>query len=100
MSASPSEATDHPDCDCRPAGWDLTGTVPSPSRRALLRGAALTGATTIFGSAYVTTSPTFAAAATASRRTPTSTVVVLSLRGAADGLSLVVPHGDPAYYQA
>jgi uncharacterized protein (DUF1501 family) len=26
--------------------------------------------------------------------------VLLSLRGAADGLSLVVPHGDPAYYTA
>ena len=29
-----------------------------------------------------------------------STLVVVSLRGAADGLSLVVPHGDPAYYAA
>ena len=27
-------------------------------------------------------------------------IVVLSLRGAADGLSLVVPHGDPTYYSA
>ena len=27
-------------------------------------------------------------------------IVVLSLRGAADGLSLVVPHGDRTYYQA
>ena len=27
-------------------------------------------------------------------------LVVLSLRGAADGMSLVVPHGDPAYYAA
>lgn len=27
------------------------------------------------------------------------TVVVLSLRGGFDGLSAVVPHGDPAYYQ-
>ncbi len=27
-------------------------------------------------------------------------LVLLSLRGAADGLSLVVPHGDPAYYAA
>ena len=27
-------------------------------------------------------------------------LVVVSLRGAADGLSLVVPHGDPAYYAA
>ncbi|MGB3762665.1 MAG: DUF1501 domain-containing protein [Ornithinimicrobium sp.] len=27
-------------------------------------------------------------------------LVVISLRGAADGMSLVVPHGDPAYYRA
>ena len=27
-------------------------------------------------------------------------LVVLSLRGAADGMSLVVPHGDPVYYEA
>jgi uncharacterized protein (DUF1501 family) len=104
MSALPSEGLPreraaHADCGCRPASRDLTGAVPSPSRRALLRGAALAGATTVFGSAYVTMGPTLAAA-TAARRTPTSTVVVLSLRGAADGLSLVVPHGDPAYYQA
>ena len=25
---------------------------------------------------------------------------MLSLRGAADGMSLVVPHGDPVYYEA
>ncbi|MBC2934218.1 DUF1501 domain-containing protein [Nocardioides sp. zg-1228] len=29
-----------------------------------------------------------------------SVLVLLSLRGAADGLSLVVPHGDPVYYAA
>ena len=29
-----------------------------------------------------------------------SVLVLLSLRGAADGLSLVVPHADPAYYAA
>lgn len=28
------------------------------------------------------------------------TVVLLSLRGAVDGMSLVVPHGDPTYYAA
>ena len=27
-------------------------------------------------------------------------LLLLSLRGASDGLSLVVPHGDPVYYQA
>ncbi len=62
------------------------------SRRSLLGGTvALVGATTIVGSAAITTS--------AAALTPAPAVlVVLSLRGAADGLSLVVPHGDPVYY--
>jgi uncharacterized protein (DUF1501 family) len=61
------------------------------SRRSLLRGAlALGGGSTMVGSAMVT--------ASASSIVPaTSVLVVLSLRGAADGLSLVVPHGDPVY---
>lgn len=64
------------------------------SRRGLLSGAiALAGATTLVGSATVTTSAAAAGPAT-------SVLVVLSLRGAADGLSLVVPHADPAYYAA
>jgi uncharacterized protein (DUF1501 family) len=64
------------------------------SRRSFLGGSvALVGATTIVGSAAITTS---AAALTAAP----SVLVVLSLRGAADGLSLVVPHGDPVYYDA
>jgi uncharacterized protein (DUF1501 family) len=64
------------------------------SRRSLLRGAlALGGASTVVGSAVVS--------ASASSVVPASSVlVVLSLRGAADGLSLVVPHGDPVYYAA
>jgi len=64
------------------------------SRRGLFSGAiALAGATTIVGSAVVTAAPAMAASAS-------SVLVVLSLRGAADGMSLVVPHGDPVYYQA
>jgi len=67
------------------------------SRRGLLAGAvALTGATTIVGSAAITVAaPRAAAAAPAD-----AVLVVVSLRGAADGLSLVVPHADPAYYAA
>ncbi len=63
------------------------------SRRTLLRGAIGIGATTaLFGTTLVQT-----AYATA----PVGRVlVVVSLRGAADGLSLVVPHGDAAYYKA
>jgi len=64
------------------------------SRRGLLTGTlALAGATTMVGSAVVTASPARAASAS-------SVLVVVSLRGAADGLSLVVPHADPAYYAA
>ena len=64
------------------------------SRRGLFGGALAVGAsTTVFGSAVVTASPATAAAAP-------SVLVVLSLRGACDGLSLVVPHADPAYYAA
>ena len=64
------------------------------SRRSVLRGAlALGGATFVVGSATVS--------ASASSPTPASSVlVVLSLRGGADGLSLVVPYGDPGYYSA
>jgi uncharacterized protein (DUF1501 family) len=64
------------------------------SRRSMLRGAlALGGATFMVGSATVS--------ASASSPIPASSVlVVLSLRGGADGLSLVVPYGDPGYYTA
>jgi uncharacterized protein (DUF1501 family) len=64
------------------------------NRRSVLRGAlALGGATFMVGSATVS--------ASAASLTPASSVlVVLSLRGGADGLSLVVPYGDPGYYSA
>lgn len=64
------------------------------SRRGLMRGAlAMAGTTTILGSAVVRAS---AAAPTPAR----SVMVVVSMRGAADGLSLVVPHAERAYYDA
>jgi len=63
------------------------------SRRGLFAGAALAGATTVIGSAVVRAS----AAAPGPAR---AVLVVLSMRGACDGLSLVVPHADPVYYQA
>lgn len=77
-----------------PPAADCCAEYAGLSRRGLLRGAiALAGTTTVLGSAVLTTSPAAA--------TPASSVlVVLSLRGAADGLSLVVPHGDPVYYRA
>ena len=64
------------------------------SRRGLLRGAALAGTTTVIGDAVIQTGP-------ASGLSPaTSVLLVLSLRGAADGMSLVAPYGDPVYYAA
>lgn len=64
------------------------------SRRGLILGAAaLAGTATMIGDAVLQT----AAAGVGPAR---SVLVVLSLRGAADGLSMVVPHGDPIYYQA
>ncbi len=64
------------------------------SRRSLLGAVALGGATTVLGDAVLQTSAS-------ARTTPAESVlVVLSLRGAADGLSMVVPHGDPVYRSA
>ena len=66
------------------------------SRRRFLKGAAATGAgavaTTMFGDALRQTA--FAAAPGG------NVVVVISLRGGIDGLGMVVPHGDAAYYSA
>ncbi|WP_377323580.1 DUF1501 domain-containing protein [Pimelobacter simplex] len=67
------------------------------SRRGLLRGTLAVGAgigvTSVYGSAFVQTSY-------AATRSAPAVLVVLSLRGAVDGMSLVVPHGDPVYYAA
>ena len=64
------------------------------SRRNLLRGALVAGTTTVIGDAVMST------ASAVPGRTARAVLVVLSLRGAADGMSLVVPHGDPVYYEA
>ena len=61
------------------------------SRRQLLTGALAAGGltvTTMFGETF---------RQTAYAATDGNVLVVLSLRGGCDGLSLVVPHGDPAY---
>jgi uncharacterized protein (DUF1501 family) len=66
------------------------------SRRRLLQGMVAAGgvsvATSLFGQAVRQTA--FGAT------TGGNIVVVISLRGGIDGLGLVVPHGDPAYYTA
>ena len=64
------------------------------SRRGLLKGLIGAGATTAFFGT------TFTQTAYAATQSADQVLVVLSLRGAADGLSLVVPHADPAYYTA
>ena len=70
--------------------------VSGLSRRRFLQGVAATGAgavaTTMFGDALRQAS--FAAT------TGGNVLVVISLRGGIDGLGMVVPHGDPAYYAA
>jgi uncharacterized protein (DUF1501 family) len=66
------------------------------SRRGFLRGSlgvAAAATTATYGTAFVQT-------AYAATRSAPAVLVVLSLRGACDGLSLVVPHADPVYYQA
>ncbi len=67
------------------------------SRRSILKAAglaAMAGVTTsMFGD--VLTSTVFGATATEG-----NILVVVSLRGGADGLSMIVPHADPAYYAA
>ena len=92
------------DCAC-PDGGIATALA---SRRTALRGAGLAGLATVFGSAVVSYGSTEAhgtpaaqtAQAAAGDATLGGVIVVLSMRGACDGLSLVVPHGDPVYYQA
>ena len=67
------------------------------SRRGLL---ARGGAVGLAALATPSVLPRFAIAAeTAGGARPAGTVVVLFLRGAVDGLSLVVPHQDRAYYR-
>ncbi|MBB6625742.1 DUF1501 domain-containing protein [Nocardioides sp. KIGAM211] len=77
-----------------PAAAPCCAEYAAVSRRGLLTGAlALAGTSTVVGSAVVR--------ASAATVTPAASVlVVLSMRGAADGLSLVVPHADPTYYLA
>lgn len=62
------------------------------SRRGFLTAAGVAATATAFG-------PVFREVAYAAAGAG-STLVVLSLRGGIDGMSLVVPHGDPAYRRA
>ncbi|KAA1380800.1 DUF1501 domain-containing protein [Aeromicrobium fastidiosum] len=86
MSASAGIATPDDGCGCDEYG---------PSRRSILKAAglaSLAGVTTsMFGD--VLTSTVFGA-------TEGNILVVVSLRGGADGLSMIVPHAESAYYAA
>lgn len=67
------------------------------SRRGLLRGGIAAAGIGMAGSLF---GGTFLQASYGATRKAGNVMVLLSLRGAADGLSLVVPHADPAYYAA
>ena len=67
------------------------------SRRSFLQGLTAIAGTTVLSSLVGTT---FTQAAFADTPGPQNVLIVLSLRGGADGLSLVVPHGDRDYYRA
>ncbi len=86
------------DTDTRqPCGCDPEQDSGGLSRRTFLRAAAAAGALTGLGAPLLSTKLAYAAAG------PLYTgdvLVVLSLRGGFDGLSAVVPAGDPAYYTA
>ncbi|MDT9592402.1 DUF1501 domain-containing protein [Nocardioides zeae] len=80
-------------------GAACCGEYASMSRRGVLRGALLGSAVAAFGGAVVRTAPAYAGSAAAAAGGG-NVLVVLSLRGACDGLSMVVPHADPVYYRA
>jgi uncharacterized protein (DUF1501 family) len=88
---STPETGGHPDCCTEYAQASRL------SRRRFMAGMAATGAaavgSTMFGDAFRQTS--YAAGTTGG-----NVLVVISLRGGIDGLGMVVPHGDPAYYTA
>src|SRR5437870_11497793 len=64
------------------------------TRRIFLRNSALA----IVGTAAIPSFLTRAAYGTAIPGTKNKRLVVIFQRGAADGLNIVVPHGEPAYY--
>ena len=73
----------------------------SISRRAMLASAGLAGGlAAVFGDTHVRADAAPLAVDAARSGAAAPVLLVLSLRGGADGLSLVVPHGDPVYYRA
>src|SRR3981081_1870417 len=66
----------------------------SITRRVFLRNSALA----VVGTAAVPAFLTRAAAGSSQSRLLNKRLVVIFQRGAADGLNIVVPHGEPSYY--
>src|SRR3954454_7499175 len=94
MNHIPSVTALDEGCGC-PQGQALTAQV---SRRTLLAGAGALGALgAVVGVAGPSAATQLAFAGTAYTG---DTIVILSLRGGFDGLSAVVPVGDPAYFAA
>ncbi|HMM94516.1 DUF1501 domain-containing protein [Phycicoccus sp.] len=93
-SVSDAATPAHAACGCPEGGGPL-----APSRRIVLAGASALGAAgatlALASPAEALTRLTFADAGYTG-----DTVVVLSFRGGIDGLSVVAPVGDPAYYAA
>lgn len=90
---TPDQST--PTTPALPASADApTCCDPTLTRRRLMEATALAaavgGTTTVFGDAVMQT-------AYGAPRAGRPVLVVLSLRGAADGLSIVAPYGDPTY---
>ncbi|HSI73019.1 MAG TPA: DUF1501 domain-containing protein [Fimbriimonas sp.] len=67
--------------------------APVVTRRGLITGAALAGVT------WLANSPSLAQLTVASDKASKNILVSIFLRGGADGMNLVVPHGDDAYYR-
>ena len=104
MTTPPNIPAPPPAAPCGCPDYDAARTLLS--RRALL-GTALAGGAVALGPGLVPGRGSGPRAYAVTGRPATrlaspigSVLVLLSLRGAADGLSLVVPHGDPAYYAA
>lgn len=97
-TAGPAPARSGGPCGCS----DYDQARLALSRRQLV-GTALVGGAVALGPGLGGAGEAYAVTGRSARTLATpggSVLVLLSLRGAADGLSLVVPHADPVYYAA
>jgi uncharacterized protein (DUF1501 family) len=87
--------TDDPEADSPSDPWRYGFT----RRRFLQAGAATALGCAELSRQLITSTLSFRPAFAAEPGQATKTLVVLFLRGGIDGLNVVVPHGDPVYYQ-